>query len=44
MRFDLNDGFDLSKPGRYRLQATFAADSGRGAGGSSVALQVGGEG
>lgn len=44
MRFDLNDWFDLTKPGRYRLRVTFAADSGIGKGSSSeVHFQVGGD-
>jgi hypothetical protein len=44
MRLDLNDWFDLTKPGRYRLRVTFAADSGIGEGSSSEAyFQVGGD-
>jgi len=44
MRFDLNDWFDLTKPGRYRLRVTFAADSDIGEGSSSEAyFQVGGD-
>jgi hypothetical protein len=44
MRIDLNDWFDLSKPGRYRLGATFAADSGIGEGpASQVYFQIGGD-
>ncbi|WP_406698713.1 hypothetical protein V5E97_07485 [Singulisphaera sp. Ch08] len=35
MRLDLNDWFDLTKPGHYRLNVTFAADSGVGEGVSS---------
>jgi hypothetical protein len=30
MRLDLNDWFDLSRPGSYRVHVTFAADSGVG--------------
>ena len=42
MRFDLNDWFDLSKPGRYRFRVTFDADSGIGEGSASeVYFQVG---
>jgi len=45
MRIDLNDWFDLSKPGRYRLRATFAADSLVGEGSASeIYFQVGGDG
>ncbi|WP_435006863.1 hypothetical protein P12x_004324 [Tundrisphaera lichenicola] len=41
MRLDLNDWFNLSKPGRYRLRATFEADSGVGEGSASeVYFQV----
>ncbi len=44
MRFDLSDWFDLTKPGTYRLQVTFAADSGIGEGFSGEAyFQVGGD-
>jgi hypothetical protein len=44
MRLDLNDWFDLTTPGKYRLRVTFAADSGIGKGSSSEAyFQVGGE-
>ncbi|MEJ7636664.1 MAG: hypothetical protein WKF75_01435 [Singulisphaera sp.] len=44
MRIDLDDWFDLTKPGRYRLRVTFAADSGIGEGSSSEAyFQVGGD-
>ena len=44
VRFDLNDWFDLSKPGRYRVGLTFTADSGVGEGSSSQAyFQVGPE-
>jgi hypothetical protein len=44
MRFELNDWFDLTKPGRYRLRVTFAADSGLGEGSASeVNFQVGGD-
>lgn len=44
MRFDLNDWFDLTKPGAYRLHVTFTADSGIGEGVSNDAFfQVGGD-
>jgi hypothetical protein len=43
MRFDINDWFDLAKPGRYRLRVNLAADSGIGEGWSNeVYFQVGG--
>ena len=32
MRLDLNDWFDLTRPGSYRVHVTFAADSGVGSG------------
>ena len=35
MRLDLNDWFDLTRPGSYRVRVTFAADSGVGAGTSN---------
>jgi hypothetical protein len=42
MRIDLNDWYDLSKPGKYRLRAVFAADSGMGEGSAAdVSFQVG---
>jgi hypothetical protein len=42
MRLDLNDWFDLTRPGRYRLRVTFAADCGIGEGSASeVYFQVG---
>jgi len=42
MRFDLNDWFDLTKPGRYRLRVAFATDSGIGEGSSNDAyFQIG---
>jgi len=42
MRLDLNDWYDLSKPGKYRLRAVFAADSGMGEGSAAeVSFQVG---
>ena len=42
IRLDLNDWFDLTKPGTYRVRATFAAGSGLGEGSSSEAyFQVG---
>ena len=37
MRLDLNDWFDLTKPGSYRVGATFDADSGIGEGSASQA-------
>ena len=44
MRFDLNDWFDLTQPGRYLVRVTFDADSGIGEGSSSQAyFQVGDE-
>ena len=44
MRFDVRDWFDVSKPGRYRLRATFATDAGVGEGTSGDAyFQVGGD-
>jgi hypothetical protein len=44
MRFDLNDWFDLTKPGKYRVRVTFAAGSGIGEGSASEAyFQVGGD-
>jgi len=42
MRFDLNDWFDITKPGKYTLRATLGADTGIGDGSSSDAyFQVG---
>ena len=42
MRFDVSDWFDVSKPGKYRLQVTFSADSGLGEGvASNKNFQVG---
>ena len=42
MRVDVNDWYDISKPGKYRLGVTFAASSGLGEGSSSDAyFQVG---
>ena len=32
MRLDLNDWFDLERPGSYRVRVAFAADSGLGEG------------
>jgi hypothetical protein len=44
MRFDLNDWFDVSQPGRYRFRLTFAADSGVGTGSATEThFQVGGD-
>ena len=44
MRLDLNDWFDLTKPGKYRAGVTFAADSGFGEGSSGeVFFEVGGD-
>ena len=42
MRVDLNDWFDMTKPGNYRLNVSFTARSGLGEGSSSNAyFQVG---
>ena len=42
MRLDLNEWYDLSKPGKYRLRAVFAADSGMGEGSAAeVSFQIG---
>jgi hypothetical protein len=38
MRLELNDWFNLTNPGRYRVRVTFAADSGIGEGVSSEAI------
>jgi hypothetical protein len=35
IRLDLDDRFDLKRPGTYRVQVTFTADSGVGEGGSN---------
>src|SRR5262249_28313989 len=35
IRLDLNDRFDLTRPGTYRVQVTFTADSGVGEGESN---------
>jgi|GEM_PF-3463045 len=44
MRFDLNDWFDLTKPGKYYFRVNFAADSGIGEGSTKdVYFQVGGD-
>ena len=44
MRLDLNDWFDLTKPGRYRAGVNFAADCGLGEGSAShVDFQIGGD-
>ena len=42
MRIDLNDWFDMTKPGKYQLGVTFDASSGLGQGSSGdVQFQVG---
>jgi hypothetical protein len=43
IRLDLNDQFDLTKPGTYRIQVMFTADSGVGEGGSNHWLFTVGE-
>jgi hypothetical protein len=44
MRFDVNDWFDATKPGTYRLRVNLAADSGIGEGWSNEAyFQISGD-
>jgi hypothetical protein len=44
MRLDLNDWFDLTRPGQYRFRVSFTTDSGVGEGSATEAhFQVGGE-
>ena len=44
IRFDVNDWFDLSRPGRYRLRVDFTPEAGIGAGAvGEVLFQVGGD-
>ena len=41
MRLELNDSFDMKRPGSYRVQITFAADSGLGIGKTEWDFTVG---